>query len=218
MGRAARRAPRLRGVGDGRDLGLFPLDLVLLPGETVPLHLFEPRYRQLYADCVLDDRPFVLVRSGPTGTEDVGCAARFETLVQRFDDGRLDVIVRGVEPVRIVEETEGRLYFSALVEALVDEPGEPPAELVAEVVSRMRDLAGLADAAVPETPEGVPLSYGVAGAFELPAGAKQSLLETRDETSRLRRLVELFDAIAGQLEHAAEAARRAGTNGRVTTP
>lgn len=54
------------------DLGLFPLGLVLLPSERAPLHLFEPRYRQLYADCVLEDTPFVVVQAGPTGTADVG--------------------------------------------------------------------------------------------------------------------------------------------------
>ena len=98
------------------DLGLFPLDLVLLPGERVPLHLFEPRYRQLFADCTLEDRPFVLVLAEPSGgTARVGCTARFETLVRRFEDGRLNVIVRGVEPVEILEETDGRLYFSARV-------------------------------------------------------------------------------------------------------
>ena len=205
-------------MSDERDLGLFPLDMVLLPGETMPLHLFEPRYRQLYADCVLEDTPFVIVHAGAAGTEDVGCAARFETLVQRFEDGRLSVIVEGVEPVRIVEETEGRLYFSARVEALEDEPGDAPDELVASVLARFRELAGLADAAVPQTPEGVALSYGLAGAFELPPAAKQELLQSRDETARLRLLAELLEAVAKEMAHATEAAHRAGTNGRVTTP
>lgn len=205
-------------MAERRDLGLFPLDMVLLPGEKVPLHLFEPRYRQLYADCVLEDSPFVIVHAGETGTEDVGCAARFETLVQRFEDGRLSVIVEGIEPVRIVEETEGRLYFSATVETLDDEPVEAPDELVATVLARFRELAGLADAAVPETPRSVALSYGVAGAFELPAAAKQELLQSRDEGERLRLVSELLDVVAREMAHAKEAASRAATNGRVTTP
>src|SRR4029450_941005 len=109
------RAVTLGRVSDPLDLGLFPLDLVLLPGERIPLHLFEPRYRQLYADCVLEDSPFVVLQAGPPGTADVGCSALFESLVRRFEDGRLNVIVAGVEPVRVIEETEGRLYFSARV-------------------------------------------------------------------------------------------------------
>lgn len=205
-------------MDDLLDLGLFPLDLVILPGETVPLHLFEPRYRQLYADCVLDDSPFVLLQTGPTGAADVGCSARFETLVRRFEDGRLNVIVQGVEPVEVVEESEGRLYFSAKVRRLVDEPTEPSPELAAGVLSRFRALAGLPDDAMPPAPEGVPLSYAIAGAFELPTGPKQELLESRDESRRLAMVEEILSAVDQELQRARVAAERASTNGKVATP
>lgn len=205
-------------VSDRPDLGLFPLDLVLLPGERVPLHLFEPRYRQLYADCVLEDSPFVIVRAGVTGTADIGCSARFDSLVRRFEDGRLNVVVAGIEPVRIVEETEGRLYFSALIEPLQDEPGEAPADLVQRVMARYRSLAGLEADQPSGLPEGVPRSYAVAGRFELPADPKQELLELRSETSRLELVATLLEAVGREMEHARTAARRAATNGRVTTP
>lgn len=203
---------------DSLDLGLFPLDLVLLPGERIPLHLFEPRYRQLYADCVLEDSPFVIVQAGPTGTADVGCSARFESLVQRFEDGRLNVIVVGVDPVRVVEETEGRLYFSARVEPLGDDPGDPPPGLVDRVLTRYRTLAGL-DAGTPTgLPDDVPQSYAVAGRFELPAAPKQELLEVRSETRRLELVAGLLDAVGREMEHARVAAVRAAGNGRVSTP
>ena len=200
------------------DLGLFPLELVVLPGEKVPLHLFEPRYRQLYADCVLDDRPFVVVQQGPTGPADVGCSARFEALVRRFEDGRLNVIVQGVEPVELVEESDGRLYFSAKVRPLADEPGEPAAGLAAQVLGRFRTLAGLPDDALPPAPEGVPLSYAIAGAFDLPLDTKQELLESRDEGRRLTMVDEILSTVDQEVQHARVAAERAGTNGRVTTP
>lgn len=205
-------------MSGGLDLGLFPLDLVLLPGERAPLHLFEPRYRQLYADCTLEDRPFVIVHSGETGTADVGCSALFETLVRRYDDGRLNVVVQGVEPVRLVEETDGRLYFSALVEPLPDDPAPASPTLAADVLARFRALAGLGDAAMPEAPEGTPLSYAVAGAFALPSDDKQRLLECRVEGERLEMLSELLQAVERQMEHARIAAQRASTNGKVTTP
>lgn len=204
-------------MSDALDLGLFPLDLVLLPGERVPLHLFEPRYRQLYADCVLEDRPFVIVRAGPTGTADIGCSARFETLVRRFEDGRLNVVAQGIEPVRLVEETEGRLYYSARVETLADEPGEPAAGVAEGVLRRYRALAGLGEDAVPEAPEGTPLSYAIAATLELEAGAKQRLLESRDETARLAMLTELLEQVGREAGHARMAAERAATNGKVTT-
>ena len=205
-------------VSDSLDLGLFPLDLVLLPGERVPLHLFEPRYRQLYADCTLEDTPFVVLQTGPTGTAEVGCSARFETLVRRFDDGRLNVLVQGIAPVRLIEETEGRLYFSALVEPLEDDPAAPPAELVADVLTRFRALAGLGESEMPEAPEGAPLSYAMAGAFDLPATAKQELLESRDEGERLAMVAGLLATVDKETEHARMAAQRASTNGKVSTP
>lgn len=200
------------------DLGLFPLDLVLLPSEKVPLHLFEPRYRQLYADCVLEDRPFVVVRAGATGTADVGCTARFETLVRRFEDGRLNVVVQGIAPVRLIEETEGRLYFSARVEPLDDEPGAPPSELAEDVLRRFRALAGLGETAVPEAPVGTPLSYAIAAGLDLAAGPKQRLLESRDEAGRLTLLGELLDEVGREVRHSRMAAERASTNGKVSTP
>lgn len=208
----------LSAVSESLDLGLFPLDLVLLPGEKAPLHLFEPRYRQLYADCTLEDQPFVVLQAGPTGTAEVGCTARFETLVRRFEDGRLNVIVQGVAPVRLVEETEGRLYFSALVEPLVDDGAVAPPELVADVLTRFRALAGLGPDDTPEAPEGVALSYAIAGAFDLPPAAKQELLESRDEGARLAMVAELLTTVDREVEHAKMAAHRAGTNGKVSTP
>jgi len=205
-------------VSDALDLGLFPLGLVLLPSEKAPLHLFEPRYRQLYADCVLEDTPFVVVQAGPTGTADIGCSARFESLVRRFEDGRLNVIVQGIEPVRLVEETDGRPYFSARVEPLGDVPSEVPAGLAEEVLRRFRALGGLSETAMPGAPAGTPLSYAVAAAFDIPAASKQELLETRDEARRLSMLSELFTAADAESAHARLAAHRAGSNGKVSTP
>lgn len=205
-------------MSDPLDLGLFPLDLVLLPGERVPLHLFEPRYRQLYADCVLEDRPFVILRTSPQGIEDVGCSARFETLVQRFEDGRLNVVVAGVEPVRVVEETDGRLYFSAQVEALADDPADAPDDLVARVMERYRGLAGLEAGAPPGLPEGVARSYAVASRFELPPEPKQELLEERSEARRLELVAGLLEQVDKEMAHARHAAHQASTNGKVTAP
>lgn len=201
-----------------RELGLFPLDLVLMPGERIPLHIFEPRYRELYADCVLQEQPFVLVRAEEGTAAGVGCAARFEDLLQRTQDGRLHVIVLGVEPVEILEETHGAHYFTARCRTLTDEPGDASPELVAEATERFARLATALGAA-PRTPpaaEGVPLSYAIAGAVAMPAPIKQTLLETRDEPRRLESVNRYLDVAiraAGRVEMAAE---RAKSNGKVS--
>lgn len=202
-----------QGVAANPDLGLFPLDLVLLPGESLGLHLFEPRYRQLFADCVLDDVPFVLVRGGDDGRAGVGCAARFVAIARRHGDGRMDVTVRGDHPVELLEPTGGRLYHSSRARRLEDADEPPAGDLAESVLTRYLALAG-AGGEPPDAGD-APLSYAVAGTLRLSASVRQTLLEERSERARLR-LVE--DVLAGSERHvetAERAARRAPTNGRV---
>jgi Lon protease-like protein len=207
-------------VSDLRELGLFPLGLALLPGERVPLHVFEPRYRQLVADCVLEDRPFALVLAGDDGVARVGCTARVETLLRRFVDGRMNVTVAGEAPVEIGDETDGRLYLTAQVRALEDRPGTPPAQDVEEIVGLFRALTEqvTGTAREPEVPEGVPLSYALAGAVDLGAQAKQELLESRDEAERLVQLRRILRVAQDGIDRSRIAAERAQGNGKVIAP
>lgn len=207
-------------MSEGRDLGLFPLETVLLPGERVPLHIFEPRYRQLFADCTLEDRPFVLVLASDEGTATVGCAARFDTLVRRFEDGRMNVIVVGVEPVEIVEETSGRDYATATVRTLADDPSEPDPALVEEVRALFRDLSARVTGTPHDLgqPEGVPLSFAVAGVIDLGPEVKQDLLERRSEAERLARVRDILRSAGEGMDHTHVAAERASRNGKVTHP
>ena len=201
-----------------RDLGLFPLDLVLVPGERIPLHIFEPRYRQLYADCVLEDRPFVLVRAEDGRASQIGCTARFDELLQRSEDGRLSVMVQGVEVVEILEETEGRLYFSALCATLADDAGPVDAALTEETRTLFAQLSkritGENRTIDPEP--GIPLSYAVAGAMEIAVPIKQLLLESRDENARLLRVMRALQMALKAEDRADVAAERAHTNGKVS--
>jgi len=200
------------------DLGLFPLPVVLLPGERIPLHLFEPRYRTLFADCVLAERPFVLVLGTDEGTAGVGCAARFDTLVRRFADGRMNVLVSGAAPVEIVDETEGRPYRSARVRRLEDEQATVDDGLADAALGLYRRLAEQVTGAPkdPEAPPGVPLSYAVAGAIELEAAVKQRLLETRREDERLQLVHGILTEAVQGIDRSRVAADRAQRNGRVT--
>lgn len=201
-------------MSDLTDLGLFPLDLVLVPGEVLPLHLFEPRYRQLYADCVLEDEPFVIVRAAGDESAPIGCAARFQELTRRHPDGRLDVIVRGALAVEVVAPTSGRLYRTAQVRPLADADDPAPEAARDAVVARYREFAG----SDPEPADDVPLSYALAGSLPLDPDSKQALLDERSEARR----VEMLDAaIARAIERnarVAEYARRASTNGHVPHP
>ena len=210
-------------MSDLVDLGLFPLGMVLLPGEQVPLHVFEPRYRQLTADCVLDDRPFVIVQTGPEGAARVGCTARFESLLRRFADGRMNLTVVGIDPVAI-EETlppaDARLYLAARVRTLVDEPGAADPALVEAVRALYRALSEqvTGEAKDPDVPDGVPVSYAVAGAVDLAVEPKQELLELRDEGERLERLRAILESAHEGMDRVKVAAERAQRNGKVAAP
>jgi Lon protease-like protein len=209
-------------VSDVVDLGLFPLDMVLLPGEQVPLHVFEPRYRQLTADCTLEQRPFVIVQTDAAGAARVGCTARFDTLLRRFADGRMNLTVLGVDAVEVLETlppAQGRLYLSARVRALADEPVEVDPVLEEAVRDLYRALSEkvTGEARDPEIPAGVPTSYAVAGAVDLAAESKQELLELRDEAERLRRVRTILESAREGMDRVRLAAERAQRNGKVST-
>ncbi len=203
---------------DLTNLGLFPLGIVLLPGERVPLHIFEPRYRALVADCTLEERPFVLSLGTPNGVAKIGCTARPLTLLRRFDDGRMNLVVEGDRPVAILEQTTGALYVTARVQELVDDDEPADQELAESVRERFRRLSETVAGAAQEPGErdGVPLSYAVAGAIELEAVPKQQLLESRSETARLTAVVSLLDRALSGPDRQEIAAERAHTNGKVT--
>lgn len=200
------------------NLGLFPLGVVLLPGERIPLHIFEPRYRALIADCTLEARPFVLSLGTENGVARTGCTATPDTLLRRFDDGRMNLIVEGGEPVEIFEQTTGELYVTARVRTLVDVDEPADETLVGEVRERFRQVSETVAGAAhePAVRDGVPLSYAIAGAIELEPMPKQRLLEARSETERLMLVLSLLDTALSGPDRQEVAAERAHTNGKVT--
>src|SRR5690242_6111825 len=109
------------------EIGLFPLGLALLPSERVPLHIFEPRYRELVGESLERGEPFGIVYADDDGLRQVGTLAMVTEVVERFDDGRLNIVVEGGERFRVVELTEGRSFATASVEPVDDQhdPAEP---------------------------------------------------------------------------------------------
>src|ERR687897_3616330 len=114
------------------EIGLFPLGLVLLPTEQVPLHIFEPRYRELIGECLEAEEPFGLVYADDDGIREVGTLARVLEVTDRFEDGRLNIVVEGGERFRLVELTGGRSFQTGTVEPVVDRHDPPAPEDIAE--------------------------------------------------------------------------------------
>jgi uncharacterized protein len=183
---------------------LFPLGTVLYPGQVLPLHIFEERYRQLVADLLAGPEPrefgVIAIRHGrETGVDGVsalyqtGCAARLRQ-VERYPDGRFDLITVGSQRFRLLGLGEPAPYLHGDVGLLPDEPGdEAEAAVAVTVVQRafrayvdLLSERGGARVTVPELPdEPVLLSYLVAAAIVVDLPVKQDLLEEPDALRRL---------------------------------
>src|SRR5918999_3429506 len=105
------------------ELGLFPLGIVLLPTEQIPLHIFEDRYQELIGECLAEEREFGLVYADEDGLREIGTRAAVTEVLDRFEDGRLNIVAEGRERFRLVELTEGRSFQTSRVEPVEDESG-----------------------------------------------------------------------------------------------
>ena len=198
------------------ELGLFPLPLVLLPSEHVPLHIFEERYKDLIGECLEDDSEFGLVYADEAGIREIGTRAAVLEVLTRFEDGRLNVVIEGRERFRLLDLTSGRSFQTGDVTPLddADDPAEPETVLRAEeLFGRLRELTA-SDVQVPpaDTPQ---LSYELAGRVELAADVKLELLAETSERVRLERVCELLEDATVAVERQRRAAERAATNGKV---
>ena len=201
------------------EIGLFPLGLVLLPAEQVPLHIFEPRYRELIGESLEEETPFGVVYADEDGLRQVGTLATVTEVTERFADGRLNVVVEGGARFRLLELTEGRSFVTGRVEPVDDQhdPAEPDdVGRALELFARLVELTASEIEAPPaELPE---LSFAIAGCFDFSPDLKQELLDESSERVRLSRLCELLTIAAATVERQREVAARAQTNGRVHPP
>jgi Lon protease-like protein len=200
---------------------LFPLGIVLLPGEVLPLHIFEPRYRELVARCVAGPEPFCVVHSGDAGLREIGCLAVGLEVVERFDDGRLSIVVTGGEPLQIERvDNEAHPYLAADGMTVEDDAEGASDEAVEQALDAYRELVQVAEGGEgpPEPEAGPRLSYEIAGRIDFGPEVKQRLLEARSEPTRLREVVELVVRATKAVRTASAVSARAHTNGRVSPP
>jgi Lon protease-like protein len=194
---------------------LFPLGLVLLPQEVVPLHIFEPRYRTMIAECLEFDTEFGIVWLGEGGLREVGCCALIEQVLEQFEDGRMNIVVRGGVPFRLLRRIDDLPYPAGDVELLDDEDEDPDDDVAAAARERYADLVERATDERPTTGALAQLNaYAMVANVEIPLDAKQELLEQRSESQRLDRVGSLFAETLVRLDRAEEIAERARTNGK----
>ncbi len=198
------------------EIGLFPLDLVLLPGEQAPLHIFEPRYSELIGECLEDGTEFGMLLEDDAGMREVGTRCGVVEVLDHFPDGRLNVVVEARARIHLRELTEGRSFRTAEVEELPDE-GETPSE--DEVEECLAAYARVVDAAEAELEDldldADSIAFQIAARIDFGTEIKQGILELRSERERVVRLSPMLDRAAEAVAREKEIRVRASGNGRV---
>lgn len=196
-------------------LPLFPLNLVLYPGERLPLHIFEERYKALTQYCLDHDVAFGIVRTDDDTVADVGTTARIEEVVTRYEDGRMDIVVGGEERFRLLQMHEQKSYYTGDVELLEDEEQGVDLSLKERVITQHMKLLELAGRTVrPDLYENEEaLSYVLAQNAALDEEQKQELLELNSENERIKYLVQHFETLIPRVEMKEDVHRRIRSNG-----
>jgi Lon protease-like protein len=207
-------------------LPIFPLSVVLFPGTPLPLHIFEPRYKRMLADCLLGDRRFGLTPTS-TGSETpgpgaLGCIAEVR-VNQELPDGRSNIVVVGGSRFilsRVLDESQP--YLVALVQTFEDESGSDPSQEDADKLRELfRRYAGqmseLQDQMPQETSlpeEMAALSFVIAGSIDCDLGVKRQLLAERSTARRIQALTVLLPVLTSTVESGLKVHRRSHTNGK----
>jgi len=199
-----------------RDFPLFPLGIVALPHEIVPLHIFEERYRTMIGECLERGSEFGIVWAADDGRRPVGCAVEIAEVLERMEDGRMNILTRGTRPFRIVDEQDDLPYPAGTVEFLTDKDekadtgtAESAHEAYNELVEQATDRT-----LEPDELDGM-TAYQMDATVDFGREAKQGLLDLRSENARLRLVARLFRAAIKRLAFIERAQERARSNGKV---
>ena len=199
-------------------IGLFPLELVLVPTERVPLHIFEPRYKELIGECIDRDDEFGIVLAKPGGdVHHIGTRAAVAEVLQVHRDGRMHVVVEGGDRFRLLEVDHERSFDTGTIEELVDDDDPPDAadvERVYETFKRLKETVGAPGE--PPDPSSPLFDFEVVGRVDFSTETKQELLELTSPRLRIARLGVLLERALAALEIDQELRQRAHGNGKVT--
>jgi Lon protease-like protein len=199
-----------------RDFPLFPLGLVVLPSELIPLHIFEDRYKAMIARCLEEESEFGIVWLADDGLREIGCACEIAEILERMPDGRINLVARGTRVFRIEERQDELAYPAGTVEFLDDgdEEVDPMAAAAAHIA-----YADLVEQATDRTPELAEIellsAYAMAATVEFGLDAKQGLLDLRSESARMKLVTRLCRAAIKRLDFIDRAQARARSNGKV---
>jgi Lon protease-like protein len=198
------------------DFPLFPLGIVALPGELIPLHIFEERYKTMINECLAGEREFGIVWLSDDGLREVGCACAIERVLEQMEDGQMNLLVRGTRPFRVLERQGHLPYPAGVIEFVQDRDDTIDPELAKAAHEAYAELVKRATDNEPEPGKLAAMSaYGMAATVDFGLDAKQGLLDMRSENARLRLVTRLFRAAIKRLELVDRVQERAQSNGKV---
>lgn len=192
---------------------LFPLEVVLLPGAWLPLHIFEPRYKEMMGWCLQQAAPFGIILEQGQKLERVGCTASILGVVKKYPDGRMDISTQGEQRFQVENVLSDRAYHRASVIFFDDDAGPPPSpSLVARASALYEKIADEIARGKPQAFDRSParVSFEIAAALPFDLELKQKLLEMRAEGARLELLISEMSQWLPRMERARKAA---GGNG-----
>ncbi len=195
---------------------LFPLNVVLFPGEQLPLHIFEPRYRRMVRECLEDKSPFGMLLALPNGVVRVGCSAEIVDVIKRYGDGRMDILTVGREPFRILELFTDDPLLAGQIDYLEDEDSQPDLARHKRLIEAYETCHTLLFSEIPREFQEIPaeqLAYAIAAALPMDLMWKQQILELRSEAQRRERLFAYLRDWAPHLQKAEALRQRADGNG-----
>jgi len=196
---------------------LFPLDVVLFPGASLPLHIFEERYKEMIGICIEEESTFGVVRAQQDGLAVIGCTARIVRVLQRYSDGRLDILCQGDKRFEIEMLENSRVFLEAEVDFFDDDGATASRELREECAAlhfETLELAGIEVATMHLSLDG-PVSFALAAALPADLGFKQQLLHLRSDEERTERLRDFYYAILPNLRTTANVVKGSGHNGHI---
>lgn len=193
---------------------LFPLNVVVCPGEELALHIFEERYREMIRLCLEETRPFGIILVHDSAMMTVGCTVKITQVLKVFDDGRMDIRTEGIQRFTLLSTDRRKSYLQGTVDYFSDEPGDPDPDLMDEAITLHRQLLAAAGAPADDGIYGKrPLSFSLAHSAGLDLSDKQKLLEDRSEPSRLRFLIGHLTVLIDKIRYYEEVKKMVRANG-----
>jgi len=196
-------------------LPLFPLDVVLFPGAPLPLHVFEPRYKELVGECLAANKPFGMIRARDNALVEIGCTALILSVIKKYDDGRMDIATEGGQRFELEQLNQERSFLRGEVIFFDDEPSQVTKKESDAVVQLHQRLFEVLGQPVETTRTYASLSFQLAHELPVDLDFKQSILEMKSEAERIDTLIKYYRATIPKVEKTLRAREKASGNGHV---